>query len=123
MVACELASCSMNYTGRKCKCYTTLDDLQLKGLPQEERTKRINSEQFCAFEADDGFLYGCDKGCCSGGCPGQCDGVDPRPPTGVYAKREGVASGVGKIQTRPIVQLVLLTSLVLIIIAILALYA
>ena len=123
MVACELASCSKRYLGRKCRCYTTLDDLELRGLPQEEREKRTNSEQFCAFEAEDGFLYGCDKGCCSGGCPGQCDNVAPRPPTGVYIKRDPDTPTLPKVQTRPIVQMILLTSLVLIILAILALYA
>jgi hypothetical protein len=122
MVACELASCSKNYLDRKCKCYTTLDDLQLRGLPQEERIKRTNSEQFCAFEAEDGFLYGCDKGCCSGGCPGQCDNVNSKPPTGVYVKRDSMSSNP-VVKTRPIIQLVLLTAFVLILLAILSLYA
>jgi hypothetical protein len=122
MVACELATCSQRYVGNKCKCYTSLDDIQLSGLPQEERTKRINAQQFCAFESDDGFLYGCDKGCCSGGCPGQCDGVDPRPPMGVYQKREQ-SQEKSKTSLRPIIQLVLISSLVLILISIMAIYA
>ena len=121
MVACDLALCSQRYTGRKCKCYTSLDDIQLRGLPAEERVKRVNSQQFCAFESDDGFLYGCDKGCCEGGCPGQCEGVDPRPPTGTYIKPTNVEKK--NVSTLPIIQLVILVAFMLILLAILALYA
>lgn len=122
MVACDLSLCSQRYLGRKCKCYTTLDDIQLRGLPKEERVRRINSEQFCAFEGDDGFLYGCDKGCCEGGCPGQCEAVEPRPPVGVYIKPEAGGKGPS-ISTWPVLQLVLLLAFVLILLAILSLYA
>ena len=120
MVSCDLDICSQRYLGKKCKCYTTLDDIKLLGLSAEERKHRINSEQFCAFKGDDGALYDCDKGCCEGGCPGQCESVDPRPPTGVYTSSN--AKGPINIPTRLIIQLVILISIVLIILAILALY-
>lgn len=120
MVSCDLASCSQKFTSKKCKCYTSLDELQLKGLPEEERTNRINSNQFCAVIGDDGFLYGCDKGCCEGGCPGQCEGVAPRPPTGVY--QIPIEHKTAKIKTRPIIQLIFLVALVLILLAVFSLF-
>ena len=120
MVSCDLASCSQNFTGKKCKCYTSLDELQLKGLPAEERTNRVNSNQFCAYESDDGFLYGCDKGCCAGGCPGQCEGVASRSPTGVY--KVPIDRPSAKVRTRPIIQLIFLVALVLILLAFLSLF-
>lgn len=121
MVACDVALCSQRYLGRKCKCYTTLDDIQLRGLPREERIKRINSEQFCAFESDDGFVYECDKGCCEGGCPGQCEGVDPRSPTGTYIKPSNQEKR--GISTWPVIQFVILIAFLLILLAVLSLYA
>ena len=122
MVACDLSTCSRTYTGRKCKCYPVTDEMDLRGLPSEERTKRINAGQFCAFESDDGVLYGCDKGCCQGGCPGQCDGVDPRPPTGTYIKPTGQEAKYN-IPTRVVIQFILIIATILILIAILSLYA
>lgn len=84
---CETSICSDRYSDRKCKCYPNLSELSSDNLDTPEaKNKAINSNQICAFENDDGFMYPCDPGCCQGGCPGQCEEVKPRPPTAVYVK-------------------------------------
>lgn len=79
---CSHTICGSKFADKPCKCYTSLDQNDLKGLTPAQRTKRINSQQFCGYLGDDGFIYGCDPSCCSGGCPGECTGVSPRPPSG-----------------------------------------
>lgn len=80
---CAHTICGSRFADKPCKCYTDLDENTLKGLTPAERTTRINSQQFCGYVGDDGFIYGCDPSCCSGGCPGECTGVSPRPPSGI----------------------------------------
>ena len=80
---CSHTICGSKFADKPCKCYTSLDENDLKGLTPDQRTQKINSQQFCGYLGDDGFIYGCDPSCCSGGCPGECTGVTPRPPSGV----------------------------------------
>jgi hypothetical protein len=58
--------------------------MNLKGITDEERRRKMNENQFCGFESTDGFVYACDPGCCKNPCPGQCAGAKSRPPEGTY---------------------------------------
>lgn len=76
---CDASICSDVYSDRKCKCYPNLSNTD---------NVDYNSNQFCAFESDDGFVYPCDPGCCDLGCPGQCEEVEPRPPEATYTVKD-----------------------------------
>jgi len=80
---CAHLVCGSDFADKPCKCYSQLDENNLKGLTPAQRTVRINSDQFCGYEGLDGFIYGCDSKCCADGCPGECSGVGPRPPNGI----------------------------------------
>ena len=80
---CAHLICGSEFADKPCKCYSNLDENNLKGLTPAQRTTRINSDQFCGYVGLDGVIYGCDAKCCADGCPGECIGVGPRPPNGI----------------------------------------
>lgn len=80
---CAHLICGSEFADKPCKCYSNLDENNLKGLTPAQRTARINSDQFCGYVGLDGVIYGCDAKCCADGCPGECIGVGPRPPNGI----------------------------------------
>jgi hypothetical protein len=122
MVICNLSKCGSAFKDRKCKCYVSQDAMNLKGITADEKIQRMNANQFCGFESDDGFVYACDPGCCKTPCPGQCDGVAPRPPEGVYTTTAG-NNPADAPKTRPFLEIILLIVLALSLISTLALLA
>lgn len=121
MVICNLSKCGSSFKDRECKCYVTQDAMNLKGITADEKNRRMNSEQFCGFESDDGFVYACDPGCCKAPCPGQCDGVAPRAPEGTYT--DGGSKPRSAPKTRPFLEIILLIVISLMLISTLALLA
>jgi hypothetical protein len=83
--------CQSVFDNKDCQCF--VQDLEGYSMvcedgtlncPIEEQTVPVkNINQFCAYEGEDGVLYGCNARCCGSGCPGQCKDVKPRPPEGI----------------------------------------
>lgn len=121
MMVCDLSKCGSSFADRDCKCYVTQDVMNLKGITDEERKRKMDENQFCGFESTDGFVYACDPGCCKNPCPGQCAGAKPRPPEGTYVDTQTQAQVPRK--TKPLLELILLFVVALILISTLSLLA
>ncbi len=119
---CETSSCSPRYNDRKCKCYPNVSELEFnKYDTPDKKVQAINSNQICAFENEDGFMYPCDPGCCQGGCPGQCEEVAPRPPRANYVKMKPEREDRRKIKS--LVQLWAIVTISFLMLAIIIPYA
>ena len=110
---CAHLLCGSEFADKPCKCYSQLDENNLKGLTPAQRTVRINSDQFCGYQGLDGFIYGCDSKCCATGCPGECSGVGPRPPNGI-APPGAMRRNIKKTDKKPTLQVFNIAIIVLI---------
>jgi hypothetical protein len=93
--------------------------MNLKGITDEERRRKMNENQFCGFESTDGFVYACDPGCCKNPCPGQCAGAKSRPPEGTYVNTQSQPS----LKTKPLLEVIILFVVALVLISTLSLLA
>jgi hypothetical protein len=84
-------------------------------MSPKEKTDYVNSNQYCAYQDDDGFLYPCDPACCTLKCPGQCPGVEPRPPESLIFNVDSTKDAPFK----PIVELWLIVTVCLVLLSVL----
>lgn len=114
---CLTNLCNVQYTSKPCKCYPKLpEDINTSDLSPEQKSAFINSNQYCAYADDDGFLFPCDPGCCKLKCPGQCDDVPPRPPESLDFR---INESPDNKKVRPVIELWLVTTVCLVCLSVL----